>query len=265
MAGAAKPNVVGLGEEGRHIIVSENLVYPNSAPGLFSGACEGGWQSGTAMWQLENHSLEIELLDICRIWRSGYFAPYYYGMLRLHKKNADGTYTEITGQPTVTNIGNKGWEVFTTVLYPGIYRFSSPYNDPTRYGRIDSEWYIEKVSVDSILILDGVQPIATSKQEVEVSLLDMGNMLPTYEKEGELILFNDRKYSIQLATIYCESVNDKASLLFKELGSQEYKDRLTIPNVKPYAKVPFNFKVVFDNNDSDTVFDILVESQVGGS
>lgn len=32
MAGAAKPNVVGLGEEGRHIIVSENLVYPNSAP-----------------------------------------------------------------------------------------------------------------------------------------------------------------------------------------------------------------------------------------
>lgn len=245
MAGAAKPNVEGLGKEGRHRIVSENLYYPNSAWGLFSGACESGWQDGTGFWALGQHSLEIELLDTCRIWRSGYFAPYYYGKLRCHKKNDDGTYTEITDQPSVHNIGNGGWEVFTTKLSPGIYRFSNPYDDPTGYGRIDSEWYIEKMTPDTVLFL-GIGEIISEDNPLSIGSIPAGG-----SKQITVSLVNYTVSPVYSSVISCEStIPSEAVVTFKESSAAQFTSILELKDIQSQEVRDFDVRITLPDNVS---------------
>ena len=177
MAGDAKPNVPNLGREGRYEVLSCKLKYTDTADGLFSGKSEGGWLAGTAAGTTDDHFVEIKLYQRCRIWRTGYSAGYYVGKLRVHKKSDDGTYVKISDGLPVTQRNNTTWELFTDILLPGTYKFGEPHSDPTNYGRIDSEWWIEAMESDFFLFQKDNNVYTIRDGGLE----NLGNIIPTYD------------------------------------------------------------------------------------
>jgi hypothetical protein len=96
-------------------------------------------------WGSSADYIEIQVDNTFRIWRSG-TTTWSDSCAKLTTKQWNGSsYVDITStQPNTTPTTNGTWEVFTTVLPAGTYRFENYANT----FRIDSEWYIE--NMDSV-------------------------------------------------------------------------------------------------------------------
>lgn len=142
MAGLAKPNAEGLGEEVVHELIDSYV--KNSADGLFDGICSNEWDTNrVCYWNSTSSYITITTYGDCNMWRSGTSSWIdYSNPFIIHKKDKDGQFINITDGIVQNreNVTEKQWSKFISNLKAGTYKFVS-----TRL-RLDSEWYLESTT-----------------------------------------------------------------------------------------------------------------------
>lgn len=142
MAGNARPNIEGLGNEVTLNIISSKGT--GSVDGLFDGTCVNEWNTSRVFYWNVGDSAYIEFSTDkpINIWRCGTtsWASAHYGVFIIYKQNELGVYEDITSEieQYTSPITEKQWEKSVSRLPEGTYKFVCPTT------RIDSEWYVEE-------------------------------------------------------------------------------------------------------------------------
>jgi len=150
-AGNAKP--IDEGKEAEYevlnVIGSQGSGGAVNSCGLFDGTQVNEWNTKKVMyWQGSNNYVELDIKEVCNIWRSG-TTSWSGNANPLKILKWDGTqYNDITATYTqaLSKITENDWEKTISNMQPGRYRFE--------YGtglRIDSEWYLESLETKSKL------------------------------------------------------------------------------------------------------------------
>lgn len=210
MAGLAKPNVDGLGEE-----VTHELIYSyvkNSAEGLFDGICVNEWDTErVCYWNDTTTYITIRIDGDCNIWRSGTssWSNYSHPFI-IHKENKDGQFIDITDEivQKKENVTETQWSKFISNLKAGTYKFIATGL------RIDSEWYLEsiaqKTSGTPLSINKTLKenlPTLVEPNKDEIHFTEDGGIYIN-DKDGKLIRCNTgdvvKEVSNPLTTTYLE-------------------------------------------------------------
>jgi hypothetical protein len=136
MSGTLIPSVSNLGKEIIPTIISSNTMYAG-APGLWDG--KAGNTGVSTYWYSSSHYIEIDIPNICNIYRLGYNvnkAP-----LTILKYNGT-SYDDVTSlYPQTLEVTSALWEKTISKLPAGRYKFQGGNGL-----RVDNEWYLEKIN-----------------------------------------------------------------------------------------------------------------------
>jgi hypothetical protein len=134
MSGSLIPNVSG--KEIIPTIISSNADYGGAAA-LWDG--KAGNTSVSTYWHSSSHYIEIDIPNICNIYRLGYNgnkAP-----LTILKYNGT-SYDDVTSlYPQTLEVTSALWEKTISKLPAGRYKFQGGNGL-----RVDNEWYLEKIN-----------------------------------------------------------------------------------------------------------------------
>lgn len=178
MAGTCKP--ASAGKEASYIILggktNGGTVWNSSTNnGLFNGVSVDSWYEGQGWWWFNaDDFIEIEVYKKFKIWRSGITSLISYNAKLKTKQWNGSAYIDISAsQPTPTQIPNDQWELTSTELPAGKYRFETVAN------RADSEWYIEESVMVKYLIRDGskLKTIATGNLTTVCNTTDANTVI----------------------------------------------------------------------------------------
>ena len=117
-----------------------------SAQGLFDGVIMNSWNDAAISYFYKDSSdyVTIKVDTPFRIWRSGTHGwAAACGKLNIIKIDSDNEIDISDKHLSTSKIRDGEWELFTTNLEAGTYRFQDPHNGATR--RLDSEWFVEKI------------------------------------------------------------------------------------------------------------------------
>lgn len=117
--------------------------------GLFNQTNPDEWDTSNIFyWQTSAHFLEIQINEMCNIWRCGSksWSDSNKPLDVFYKKNINDEYTNITNDITqnLSLITNTQWELYIKGINPGIYKFKG--RDGYSY-RMDTEWFLETQSL----------------------------------------------------------------------------------------------------------------------
>jgi hypothetical protein len=131
-------------------IVGNTNWHAQTGAGLFDWYYNGQYNTNAEYyWYDPADFVEISIPTAVNIYRSGTTTwNYNFRSLKILKKNQDATYTDVSSTYTIaaSAINEAQWEKFVSSLPAGTYKFA--YNASTPY-RIDSEWYLEEVTLDT--------------------------------------------------------------------------------------------------------------------
>ncbi|MCB2300409.1 hypothetical protein [Clostridium tagluense] len=143
MAGISKP--IGVKKEALYTVLggkaNKGMWNAITNNGLFNGESSNDWLPPNAYeWYNADDYIEIQINSNFRIWRSGTTSWKATNGKLITKKWNGTSYIDISSsQPTPTQIIENQWELTTTSLPSGKYKFMKG-----EKGRLDSEWYIER-------------------------------------------------------------------------------------------------------------------------
>ena len=171
MAGTLKPTQAG--EEGTYIIHGYNMYTPAEnlfnqstnalATAPFKGTSVDSTTRAYGYWYTVGEYLDIEFMSDVKIWNTG-FESASYGVPLAVYSNTNGTkgakLKDTSTSPVAPNATTPNWVVLTE-LKKGRYLFSL--DNAGSYGRIDREWYIEKIVTNKFLILSNDKVVSLEK------------------------------------------------------------------------------------------------------
>jgi len=125
-------------------IIASNVHDISSANGLFDRVQTDSINENSAYWASTSNYVTLTVDSEFRIWRSG--TRTWTGLnqvLQIDKLNENGVFEPVIGAHlNISQITETEWELFTTALESGTYKFHGATN------RVDSEWFIERLERD---------------------------------------------------------------------------------------------------------------------
>ena len=155
-------------------IVASNLQGNSSVDGLFDRVQTDSINENSAYWASTSNYVTLSIDSEFRIWRSGTTSwSDHNQILQIDKLNDDGNFEPVTGAHLdISPITETEWEIFTTELEPGTYKFHGATN------RVDSEWFIEKLERDlstrrSLYTFKYINKVLPTTPNDSVSFIDL--------------------------------------------------------------------------------------------
>jgi hypothetical protein len=233
MSGTLIPSVSNLGKEIIPTIISSNTMYAG-APGLWDG--KAGNTGVSTYWYSSSHYIEIDIPNICNIYRLGYNgnkAP-----LTILKYNGT-SYDDVTSlYPQTLEVTSALWEKTISKLPAGRYKFQGGNGL-----RVDNEWYLEETNNNKYLIKNADEKIYTYDAESNEIIespsqtIDMDN----FNNNG----FNDP--TIITEEIWGNVFPDKMGLQLLIYTDDTTKTQATIeynvPEYRPIDKLNDQFQI----------------------
>lgn len=189
MAGNAKPTYEVNGEA-RYSLLGGSAT--NGSPyGLFDGTTPNAWNTATVFYWSDSSSwIEVEFLDSFRLHRYYSWSNSNNQRLKIMKYDGVGYNIDLTPKHLDTSIQTTlTWMRFTEALEAGKYRFVLDSTSTGFNGRVDGEWYVERMTVGKILLSSGNKYYSLLNDGIQKTT-SIPKMTSNTTPEGEVLVSN---------------------------------------------------------------------------
>lgn len=280
MAGISKPSVIGLNPEIQITILSLNASSGSGGTttnfSLTDGIINQTYTSSSSFYFSDSsHYFEFYLPKKANIYRAGIvgYASGYNGMLKLQRKNADNSYTDVTAtyETQPLNIDNTSWDKFIKNLPRGTYRMSY-----LSSAHMMSEIYVERASSERAFEITTTNDVKSfnSNNVWYVTGLDKNNLTTTnYLTSGFDPYILDKPYTniyVNMTDCGVLDVNDGGHLFLsddidKYLGTTSLtlidgtnpQLQLTLPTFLPKDSLLSTDKLYFYSDEEEYTPEIM--------